>query len=73
MVPYLSLYPGFSTMKPLLCLSKKFIENLTLPMLVSLQSGFWFCPARNWQKQTIFSEVPALAPDWRAGIQKPYT
>jgi hypothetical protein len=64
MVPYLSLYPGFSTMKPLLCLSKKFIENRTIPVLVS-QSGFWFRPARNWQKQIV---IPA-----EAGIQKQYT
>jgi hypothetical protein len=65
MVPYLSLYPSFSTMKPLLCLSKKFIESRTIPVLFSLQGGFWFRPARNWQKQIV---IPA-----EAGIQKWYT
>jgi len=65
MVPCLSFYPDFSTTKPLLCLSKKFIENRIIPVLVVLQNGFWFLPERNWQKQIV---IPA-----EAGIQKQYT
>jgi hypothetical protein len=68
MVPYLSLYPSFSTMKPLLCLSKKFIESRTIPVLFSLQGGYWFRPARNWQMcpqfliRHIFYEIASFMP-----------